>query len=64
MAEIKVPAWPMPIHQTKLTIANPHTTGMSIPQMPTPRSKSTVSDVNNTSVRKNPIPMPRNQRQL
>ena len=23
MAEIRVPAWPIPIHQTKLTMANP-----------------------------------------
>ena len=27
MAEISVPAWPMPIHQTKLMIANPQATG-------------------------------------
>ena len=36
IAEISVPAWPIPIHQTKLTIANPHPTGMLIPQIPTP----------------------------
>ncbi len=46
IAEISVPAWPIPIHQTKLTIAKPHITGTSIPQIPTPRSRSTVSDVN------------------
>ena len=34
IAEISVPAWPMPIHQTKLTIANPHMTGTLMPQMP------------------------------
>ena len=28
MAEISVPAWPMPIHQTKLTIANPQPIGI------------------------------------
>src|SRR5437764_12436294 len=38
MAEISVPAWPIPIHQTKLTIANPHPTGMFTPQIPTPRT--------------------------
>ena len=38
MAEIRVPAWPIPTHQTKLTIANPHITGRLIPQMPTPVS--------------------------
>ena len=31
-----MPACPMPIHQTKLTIANPHPTGTLIPQTPTP----------------------------
>ena len=36
MAEISVPAWPIPIHQTKLTIAKPQATGMMMPQMPTP----------------------------
>ena len=36
MAEIKVPAWPIPIHQTKLTMANPHPMGMVTPQMPMP----------------------------
>ena len=64
IAEISVPAWPIPIHQTKLTIAKPHITGTSIPQMPTPRKSSTVSDVNSTVVRTKPIAMPRNQRQL
>ena len=27
IAEMSVPAWPMPIHQTKLTMAQPHMTG-------------------------------------
>ncbi len=36
MAEISVPAWPMPIHHTKLTIAQPHMTGWPRPQTPTP----------------------------
>ena len=35
-AEMNVPAWPMPIHQTKLAIAKPQATGMLMPQMPTP----------------------------
>jgi len=34
MAEINVPAWPIPIHHTKLTIAKPQPTGMLIPQIP------------------------------
>ena len=36
IAEISVPAWPMPIHQTKLMMAKPQPTGMLMPQMPTP----------------------------
>src|SRR5580692_3296859 len=36
MAEINVPAWPIPIHQTKLMIAKPQAIGMVIAQMPTP----------------------------
>ena len=27
MAEISVPAWPIPIHQTKLVMAKPHSDG-------------------------------------
>ncbi len=40
IAEISVPAWPMPIHQTKFTIAKPQPTGMLIPQIPTPTIRS------------------------
>ena len=36
MAEIRVPAWPIPIHQTKLMIAKPQPLGILIPQTPTP----------------------------
>src|SRR5947209_10667768 len=36
IAEISVPAWPIPIHQTKLMMANPQATGMLMPQIPTP----------------------------
>ena len=36
MAEISVPAWPMPIHQTKLTMSQAHMTGCMLPQTPTP----------------------------
>src|SRR5205814_6113053 len=31
MAEMNVPAWPIPIHQTKLVIAKAQPTGMSTP---------------------------------
>src|ERR1700723_1078267 len=43
MAEISVPAWPIPIHQTKLTIAKPQPIGMLIPQIPTPLVNSHVA---------------------
>ncbi len=38
MAEISVPAWPIPIHQTKLVIAKAQAMGMLMPQMPTPKA--------------------------
>src|SRR5579864_4744753 len=40
IAEIRVPACPMPIHQTKLMIAKPQAFGMLMPQMPTPFQNS------------------------
>ncbi len=39
IAEISVPACPIPIHQTKLMMSKPQATGTLIPQMPTPRAK-------------------------
>jgi hypothetical protein len=39
IAEMSVPAWPMPIHHTKFTIGNAQPTGMFVPQMPTPFRK-------------------------
>ena len=36
MAEISVPAWPMPIHQTKLMMSKPQPTGTFEPQTPMP----------------------------
>jgi hypothetical protein len=43
IAEISVPAWPIPIHQTKLTMAKPQPTGMLMPQTPTPLMNSQVA---------------------
>ena len=48
MAEISVPAWPMPIHQTKLMMAKPQATGCEMAQMPTPLRKSQVSATSST----------------
>ena len=54
IALMNVPAWPMPIHQTKFVIAKPQPTGMLMPQTPTPRISShaieTVSSMTSASV--------------
>ena len=42
IAEMNVPAWPIPIHQTKLMIANAHATGMLLPHTPMPLSTVSV----------------------
>jgi hypothetical protein len=44
IAEMSVPAWPMPIHQTKLMIAKPQPTGMLMPQIPVPLISSHEHD--------------------
>ena len=36
MAEISVPAWPMPTQKTKLTMPKPHAAGWLLPHTPTP----------------------------
>ena len=36
IAEISVPAWPIPIHQTKLMMPKAQATGMLLPQTPMP----------------------------
>ena len=36
IAEIKVPAWPIPTQNTKLTIGQAQNTGLEFPQIPTP----------------------------
>ena len=48
MAEISVPAWPMPIHHTKLMMAKPHATGWVMAQMPTPFRNSQVTATSST----------------
>src|ERR1700688_1354096 len=48
MAEISVPAWPIPIHQTKLISAKPHATGCVMAQMPTPLRNSQVTATSST----------------
>src|SRR6185436_14980095 len=39
IAEINVPAWPIPIHQTKLMMSNAQPTGWLLPQTPIPFAK-------------------------
>ena len=58
MAEISVPAWPIPIHHTKFVMANPHITGVRMPQMPTPLAIRTTTDHKNTNSSENPTPKP------
>ena len=58
IAEMSVPAWPMPIHQTKLMMSKPHPTGMLMPQMPTPLNRSIVTVMRNSCRREKPIANP------
>ena len=41
IAEIRVPAWPMPIQKTKFTMAHPQFTGLLFPHWPTPEDTRT-----------------------
>ena len=43
-----MPAWPIPIHHTKFTIAKPQPMGMLMPQIPTPLMISHDSETNST----------------
>ena len=59
IAEISVPACPIPIHHTKLTMANPQATGIMMPQIPTPRTNShvtaTIKRFTNKNAHANPM---------
>src|SRR5260370_563496 len=63
IAEIRVPAWPIPIHQTKLTMAKPQPTGILMPQIPTPlmisQARETVSTITIVKARAKPATQPR-----
>ncbi len=56
MAEMSVPAWPIPIHQTKFTIAKPHATGIVTPHVPVPSAKRYVTDIPKMHRKKQPTP--------
>ena len=60
MAEMSVPAWPIPIHQTKLTMAKPHPMGMVTPQMPMPLRKRYPMANSIIMVSMKAMPKPRN----
>ena len=49
IAEMSVPAWPMPIHQTKFVMSKAHATGWLLPQMPTPSTTRYDSEINRTT---------------
>ena len=61
IAEIRVPAWPIPIHHTKLMIAKPHATGIVRPQMPVPLRNSQVTATINMPATLPASAMPKNQ---
>jgi len=55
MALISVPAWPIPIHQTKLMIPNAQPTGMLLPHIPMPFATVIVIPENSTPVPARPM---------
>ena len=61
MAEISVPAWPIPIHHTKFVMAKPHITGVRSPQIPTPLANSSPTASKSVSSSTMPTPKPMNQ---
>ncbi len=61
IAEMSVPAWPIPIHQTKLMMSKPQPTGTLLPQIPTPFARRYVTVARNIMNSENAIPNPMNQ---
>jgi hypothetical protein len=56
IAEISVPAWPIPIHHTKLMISKAQPTGMLFPQMPIPFANRIVTAYRNIITTENEMP--------
>ena len=48
IAEISVPAWPIPIDHTKLVMSNAQPTGMLLPQIPMPLTTKYDSDISSS----------------
>src|SRR5919109_2516237 len=61
IAEISVPAWPMPIHQTKLMMAKPQPIGMLMPQIPVPLISTQVTAIPSMPQSSSPIDSTMNQ---
>src|SRR5580704_14831096 len=61
IAEISVPAWPIPIHHTKLMIAKPHAPGIVTPQIPVPLINSHVQPITTPSATVEATISPKNQ---
>ena len=61
IAEISVPAWPIPIHQTKLMMSNAQPTGTLLPQIPMPVSSRLPMVMFRTISRMKAMKNPRNQ---
>src|SRR5260221_8476675 len=63
IAEIRVPEWPIQIHQRKLTMAKPQPMGTLMPQIPTPlmisQARETVRIITKPKVKVNPTTQPR-----
>src|SRR6185295_12219559 len=61
IAEMSVPAWPMPIHHTKLVMSKAQPTGTLLPQIPMPVTTRLASDTNSSSVSMKATPNPSHQ---
>src|SRR6218665_1350704 len=61
MAEIKVPAWPMPTHQTKLVMSHAHPTVLFNPHTPIPSHSTTHTQKNPPRKRSNKKQKPHHQ---
>ena len=55
MALISVPAWPIPIHQTKLVMPKAQPTGMLLPHIPMPLATVTATASASTPVPARPM---------
>jgi hypothetical protein len=61
IAEISVPAWPMPIHHTKLMMSKPQPTGWLTPQTPMPLKSSITTAISRPCSSAKPTAKPKNQ---